>query len=397
MHKQDFTAHFINLDEGRYALKNRLWQGVPSLECTRGGRLWAAWYSGGAMEPAMENFAIIACSDDGGLTWDELFGMEGNPDKRQHVLDPQFWTDPNGKFWLFWVQRNWFLPRSNPEHTNTWAMTCDNPDDDSPVFSEPFFVCDGFLRNRPTVLKDGRWFLPAYEFSNDHYAYVESCDQGKSFVQKFAGKKIETDFDESMILERCDGSLLLMARAEMRFGFIAKCESFDGGKTWTDGELSDIRSPRTRFFLRRLPSGRVMLINNDNTGVRDRLLISLSEDDGKTWKYNLMLDERYDVSYPDMTVAPDGSFYIIHDREREIAKEVLVSHITEDDIIAGRVKDPGSFQNNLISKAPAVAADGLWSKKALLDYDLAFIHKYLEEENSGKAIGGKEYDTSSAN
>ncbi len=42
----------------------------------------------------------------------------------------------------------------------------------------------------------------------------------------------------------------------------------------------------------------------------------LSEDDGATWKYSLMIDERDDVSYPDAKEADDGYIYITYDRER---------------------------------------------------------------------------------
>lgn len=390
MSKQNFTAKFIELGEGIYSIENRLWQGVCSIECTKGGRLFAGWYSGGAMEPSMKNYMVFAFSDDGGLTWEEIFGMIGNPDKRQQVLDPQFWTDPSGKFWVFWVQRDWNCQRNHPAHLNTWAMTCDNPDDDEPEFTDPFYVCDGFMRNRPTVLSDGRWLLHAYNWLSDKYAYVESKDEGKTFEVKYAGKKVETDFDESMILERRDGSLLLLARADLKFGYLAKSESFDGGKTWTDGELTDIQNPRTRFFIQRLPSGRVLFINNDHKDTRKRMVASLSEDDGKTWKYNLMLDERFDVSYPDMSIGPDGSLYIIHDRAREVSKEVLVSRIREEDIISGQVLSPSSFQNNIISKAPAEPAYGKWFKEAMQAHDTAFFNKYHEDVQAGLIPGGEE-------
>lgn len=74
----------------------------------------------------------------------------------------------------------------------------------------------------------------------------------------------------------------------------------------------------------------------------------LSEDEGKTWKYKLLLDERNDVSYPDAVEAEDGYIYITYDRERgdfqnsltqvyEKAREILMAKITEQDIINGTV------------------------------------------------------------
>jgi hypothetical protein len=62
----------------------------------------------------------------------------------------------------------------------------------------------------------------------------------------------------------------------------------------------------------------------------------LSEDDGMTWKYKMTIDERSRVSYPDGVQAEDGTVYIIYDRERYDAKEILMAVITEEDIRQGR-------------------------------------------------------------
>jgi len=85
----------------------------------------------------------------------------------------------------------------------------------------------------------------------------------------------------------------------------------------------------------------------------------LSEDDGKTWKYQMMIDERDWVSYPDAVEAEDGYIYIVYDRERggsslkttyAQAREILMAKITEEDIIAGGVKTEGSELRILVSK-----------------------------------------------
>ena len=87
----------------------------------------------------------------------------------------------------------------------------------------------------------------------------------------------------------------------------------------------------------------------------------LSEDDGKTWPYSLLLDERDQVSYPDAMEAEDGFIYIVYDRERGCfkeslveacadAREILMAKITEKDILAGQLTDEGSFLQGIISK-----------------------------------------------
>ena len=87
----------------------------------------------------------------------------------------------------------------------------------------------------------------------------------------------------------------------------------------------------------------------------------LSEDEGKTWKYKLLLDERVYVSYPDAKEADDGYIYITYDRERgankksldeaySYAREILYAKITEEDIINGKLTDENSKLRCVISK-----------------------------------------------
>lgn len=50
--------------------KKRLWQGIPSIEKTSGGRLFAAFYSGGIKED-FGNYCVVIKSEDDGNTWSE--------------------------------------------------------------------------------------------------------------------------------------------------------------------------------------------------------------------------------------------------------------------------------------------------------------------------------------
>jgi len=59
---------------------------------------------------------------------------------------------------------------------------------------------------------------------------------------------------------------------------------------------------------------------------------SLSRDEGRTWSQGLMLDERKSVSYPDAALAPDGTIYAVHDRNRNGAGEILLSVFRKEDI-----------------------------------------------------------------
>lgn len=60
----------------KHLKNNRLFQGIPSIEVSAGGRLFAAWQIGGNFEPCNDICVLLAISCDGGKTWSK-FSFEG--------------------------------------------------------------------------------------------------------------------------------------------------------------------------------------------------------------------------------------------------------------------------------------------------------------------------------
>lgn len=367
-----FTHCPVDFNPGeKYATRKREWQGCPTILRTPKGTLYAGWYSGGPGEGLL-NYSLMVKSTDGGLSWSKepLLVIDSLTDKKIQSLDIQYWLDPDGRFWYFWTQRDYNYPMRHPKHLSVWAMICDDPDAETLRWSKPFFVSPGFLRCQPTVLKDGRWILCAYDWVDEYYRYSESFDKGRTWYRRKAGKKYPgRTFDESMVFEQKDGTLRLLARCAKKTGFLIECFSRDGGKTWSDGKLSNIPNPSCRFFIKRLASGKVLLINNFDSNDRYQLGVALSEDDGKTWKHQMILDPRR-CSYPDAVQAPGGEIFIVHDFSRGTFKEIMISRLTEQDIIVGLKKyaliNADSFLKHIINKAPE-KADLTPAEKALSD------------------------------
>ena len=84
---------------------------------------------------------------------------------------------------------------------------------------------------------------------------------------------------------------------------------------------------------------------------RSHITALLSEDDGKTWPYYLLLDERNDISYPDACEAEDGYIYVTYDHDRVHSREILMARITEEDILAGKLISGGEKLKILVNKA----------------------------------------------
>ena len=330
---------------------HRCWQGCPTIERVSSGRLFAGWYSGGLKEPDYNNYCLLVKSDDSGNSWSQpILVIESNFWKGIRAIDIQLWNAPDGKLWVFWTQVTGWC-HATPEKYELWAMTTDNPGASQIHWSSPFFISEGFLRHKPTVLKDGRWLLCAYT-RGEYYEYTESSDNGKTFHRCRAGKKIQTVFDESTILELNNGLLKLYARTQ-NSGFIAECQSANGGNSWSDAVNSKLVSASSRFFIGRLHSGAILRINNVSPALERRNLTAfLSLDDGKTWPHSIILDRRLHISYPDAVQAPDGQIYIVYDWNRIEEKAIFLTVLQEEDIIAGRLVSPDSYISRVLNQPP---------------------------------------------
>ena len=346
---------------GKFQLEKRLWQGCPTILRTPRGRLYAGWYSGGTGEPDSCNYNLLIKSDDDGWSWSAPVAVvESDMTKDYIAIEIQLWLDPSNRMWMFITQRYLGGDRAIEDHDHLalWASVCDDPDADELVWSTPQYIANCFLRTQPLVLSNGDWVLGAYNWCDEYYHYSRSKDQGKTWFSCKAGKKLLPDYDESMILERKDGTLLMFAR-DFR-PLMVKCVSSDlDGTSWSDGAYTGILNARTRFYLRRLNSGRVLLIHNDASDYRRNLVAKLSEDDGETWPWQLQLDDaeypEREISYPDAVESPDGRIFIVYDRGRSINREILMAQITEEDIIKGVVTREDSYLKRIISKAPVPA------------------------------------------
>ena len=117
-------------------------------------------------------------------------------------------------------------------------------------------------------------------------------------------------------------------------------ESFstDGGSSWIPVQHSSIKNINSRFCIRRLKSGNLLLLPHEppDGKTRSHLVARLSTDDGRTWQGGLMLDERPGVSYPDATEGPKGTIQVIYDNERTSAKQILLAQFTEAHVLRGK-------------------------------------------------------------
>ena len=335
------------------------------IERTPKGRLWACWVAGGDSPKA---FFVLATSDDDGHSWSKprlvVDAHSKNLPMDRSVLVGNLWTDPLGRLWLFFDQSmEMFDGRAG-----VWAAVCEDPDADRPSWSTPRRLWHGVMLNKPTVLSTGEWMLPISLDQREGFGPFQglfkeldplrganvfvSSDQGATWRRRGAVRFPNPDWHEHMIVERKDGTLWMLARTAKG---IMQSTSADGGRTWSaPTEPPGIRQPNARFFIRRLASGRLLLVKHgdavDSHQGRVKLSAWLSDDDGRTWQGGLILDERPGVSYPDGFQAPNGTIYISYDRNRATDGEILLARFTEEDVLARKLVHPSSRLKMLISR-----------------------------------------------
>ena len=388
--KEASSVMLPNFSPGeKYADDKRVFQGIPGIECSPGGRLWAAWYSGGQGESPL-NYVVLVTSGDNGESWSKPI-LVIDPPGKVRACDHNLWMAPDGKLWLTWMQSHTL----HDGRWGVWKIITNNPDDEHPTWSKPERMADGVMLNKPLALKNGEWLFPISlldshvipnerrmlpmflrtgfvdliredelaEIDSRAGAYVfSSTDNGKTLTptgRAIAPKEVSTH-NEHMVVERKDGTLWMLLRTS--YG-LAESVSSDGGKTWSEVTPSDIPHTPSRFFLRKLKSGNLLLVKHGSMTdertdksvklPRTDMTAFISDDEGRSWKGGLLLDKR-STSYPDGTQSADGTIYVIYDMGRRKEKEILMSRITEEDILAGKLVSEGSKLRIIINKATGV-------------------------------------------
>ncbi len=316
----------------------RLWQGIPGIEISPKGRLWATFYSGGPKEPHPDNYILLCSSIDQGETWSEpIIVMKKGPKTR--VFDPTLWHDPEDNLWLIYNQG------SLANHDcSVWAIKTPDSDQENPKWSDPFKIELGitaaFRMNKPIVTKKGEWMLPVtwnkkygpgwLPKNGNRQGVAISQDKGESWVLygKVKAKKWAL---ENMIVELDDGRFWMTTRAGTRE--IWESYSKDQGRTWSKGKKTNIKNPKSRFFIGKLQSGRLLLVNNSKFESRTGIDVALSEDAGKSFPFRLEIDNREKVSYPDAVQDNGGTIHIVYDRDRYGMGEINYVSLNEKEIL----------------------------------------------------------------
>lgn len=170
-----------------------------------------------------------------------------------------------------------------------------------------------FTRAHPLFLDDGRLLVGLYSDGFSFSLVAITDDLGKTWQYSepiVGGGNIQPSF-----ARRADGSIVAYMRDN---GPAPKkvhvSESRDRGETWS--KVTDhpvLNNPGSGLELMRAQNGDWICINNDRPSGRHSLAVSLSEDEGRTWKWTRHLEKREagqgSFHYPSIIEGTDGNFH----------------------------------------------------------------------------------------
>jgi predicted neuraminidase len=167
-------------------------------------------------------------------------------------------------------------------------------------------------RCKPAVLPSGRILLPLYSDTYSVSLMAISDDQGKTW---YASRPLAGYGNiQPAVLRRQDGTLVAYMRENGPLRRVRIAESKDDGVTWGPVGATDLPNPGSGLDAVALERGHWLLVYNDTTRGRSSLAVSLSDDEGRTWKWTRHLERHQDGSYhyPAAILGRDATIHVVY-------------------------------------------------------------------------------------
>jgi predicted neuraminidase len=324
------------------------------VECPNGDLL-ASWYRGSGERKADDVVILGARKRKGSDAWSEPFLLADHPELPD--CNTAMIIDPKERLWLFWpiiLDNHWesaltcykvasHYTDDGPPRWDRDGVMFLKPDDFSkdliahvdqlaaeyaPLLtpevkaeieglkkraSDKLYQRLGWMpRCKPTILPSGRILLPLYCDTFSISIMAVSDDGGEHWYA--SNPLIGMGAIQPTVLRRNDGTLVAYMRENGLTKHIRVCQSKDDGITWGPVGTTDLPNPGAGIDGVRLANGHWLLVYNDTTGDRSSLAISISEDEGRTWKWTRHLEKHESGAYhyPCVTQGSDGTIHLVY-------------------------------------------------------------------------------------
>ncbi|WP_338868807.1 sialidase family protein [Spirosoma sp. SC4-14] len=169
-------------------------------------------------------------------------------------------------------------------------------------------------RIKPLLLDNGRILLPLYSDGFNFSLMAISDDDGSSWRPSLP--VVGRGPIQPALARRKDGTVVaLMRDSGDEPTRVHYSESKNKGETWTATTKTDIPNTASVELLA-LKDGRWAFLGNDINDGRYRLSLYLSDDEGKTWKWKIRIEDHKPgqggYSYPSLIQTPDGLLHMTY-------------------------------------------------------------------------------------
>jgi sialidase-1 len=255
-------------------------------------------------------------SRDGGQNWGDLEVLQENVGRNNVMsvsfarLEPR--TPAGSPLGLFFLRK---------ESTSDLKVYLRRSTDEARTFAEPTLViaADGYHvmnNDRVVRLSTGRLICPVawtadVKTSNHFVSFCYLSDDAGLTWRRGRGQVDlpQRGAMEPGVVELADGRLLMILRTQL--GHIGFARSIDGGETWSEPEASNVRSPESPASVAMIPAtGDLLLVWNDiyvpgagHGGKRTPLVGAISSDEGATWQFRRLLEDRSEATYAYTSIA----------------------------------------------------------------------------------------------
>ena len=177
-------------------------------------------------------------------------------------------------------------------------------------------------RCKPTVLPSGRILLPLYSDTYSAGLMAISDDGGESWYasQPLAG----FGSIQPTVLRKNDGTLVAYMRENGGLRHIRVSESKDDGINWGAVGVIDLPNPGAGIDGVRLDDGKWLLVYNDSARGRNSLAVSISADEGMTWKWTRHLEkaDKGSFHYPAVIQGKDHQVHVVYSYSPESGQTI---------------------------------------------------------------------------
>lgn len=280
------------------------------------GDLLACWYAG--QDEARPDAAMVTSRRARGAdSWTPAEIIADTPGKPEG--NGILFVMPDGVLWLIYGTMQGEI--DGPSGPGVRWVTCDvrcmTSTDEGRTWSDIRMLREQLgmvVRTKPIVTDSGEVIF-GVENDDGYSRFWITGDNGETW--DITGPVAGVPNLHPTIIQRSDGTLLAYLRPDDHH-LIARFESADMGRTWTEAVNTDLPNPHAAIDMVKLRDGRVVLAMNNSPDARTPLTLALSEDEGETWPYvrDLVHEVGKEFHYPAIIEDSDRMLHVTYTNNR---------------------------------------------------------------------------------